>query len=443
MILLLSLSSGSLLGFHGGEAEAIWVSKPISLAGPTASDLKKTRELEKILLEVGLYESVEEVSKREDSGPAQFFFFLHCCKSLVVIDWVKLITQLRGYSKKTIEDATALGLTFGSCRLGVQGPGADKDALCVVPNYVNREGDFFYILHDLLGKMEEITDLHPIPDAHVPVMKFKFNGISIDLLYASVSCLVVPQDLGISDVSMLYNVDEATVRSLNGCRVADQILKLVPNVEYFRTTLRCIKHWAKQRFLGGVNLAILVARVCQLYPNVVPKSTHSGDGRTQLCSAISRKTTLALWFGILESIPGINGLLLGNYSVIFTRTSILIHLSSTVIVPSSLPKTVETSQAQQFDLCATIEEFKRGLRVYGSWKPGMDVLVSYVRKRQLPVEFFMEASGRRWLRSEDKRNPAASFSGSWKAQTWKIVEASCRLIINKFKDWDCQDSRDS
>lgn len=53
--------------------------------------------------------------------------------------------------------------------------------------------DFFFILHNKLAEMEEVTELQPVPDAHVPVMKFKFDGISIDLLYASVSLLVVPE----------------------------------------------------------------------------------------------------------------------------------------------------------------------------------------------------------------------------------------------------------
>lgn len=52
--------------------------------------------------------------------------------------------------------------------------------------------DFFFILHNILDEIEEVTELQPVPDAHVPVMKFKFDGISIDLLYASVSLLVVP-----------------------------------------------------------------------------------------------------------------------------------------------------------------------------------------------------------------------------------------------------------
>ena len=53
--------------------------------------------------------------------------------------------------------------------------------------------DFFIILHNILSEMEEVTELQPVPDAHVPVMRFKFLGMSIDLLYASISLLVVPE----------------------------------------------------------------------------------------------------------------------------------------------------------------------------------------------------------------------------------------------------------
>ncbi|GKV03477.1 hypothetical protein SLEP1_g15768 [Rubroshorea leprosula] len=260
------------------------ITQPISLAGPTDVDIQRNTELEKLLVDLGLYESKEEAAKREEVLGRI---------SLIVKDWVKQLTRQRGYSDQMVEEANAIIFTFGSYCLGVHGPGADIDTLCVGPSYVNQE-DFFIILHNTLAEMEEVTELQPVPDAHVPVMKFKFQGISIDLLYASISLLVVPDDFDISHGSVLYNIDEQTVRSLNGCRVADQILKLVPNVEHFRTTLRCLKFWAKRRgiysnvtgFLGGVNWALLVARVCQLYPNAIP---------SMLVSRFFRVYTLWQW----------------------------------------------------------------------------------------------------------------------------------------------------
>ncbi|KAK8348827.1 hypothetical protein V6Z12_A06G104800 [Gossypium hirsutum] len=231
------------------------ITKPISLAGPVEADIQWNTELEKFLIESGLFESKEGSSKREE-------VLGHITE--IVNSWVKQLTRQKGYTDQMVEEANAVIFTFGSYRLGVHGPGADIDTLCVGPSYVNREEDFFIILHDILAEMEEVTELQPVPDAYVPLMKFKFQGISIDLLYASISLLVVPDDLDISQGFVLVNVDEQTV----GCRVANQILKLVPNVEF----------WAKRRciysnvagFLGGVNWALLVARLCQLYPNAIP-----------------------------------------------------------------------------------------------------------------------------------------------------------------------------
>ncbi|XP_057977437.1 nuclear poly(A) polymerase 4-like isoform X2 [Malania oleifera] len=477
-------------------AKQCGVTKPISTAGPSEADLLRNLELEKYLLKAGLYESKEEAAKRE--------VVLGRIKQIAK-DWVRQLTRLRGYTDQMVEDANAVIFTFGSYRLGVHGPGADIDTLCIGPSYVNREEDFFFILHNMLAEMEEVTELQPVPDAHVPVMKFKFEGISIDLLYASISLLVVPEDLDISHLSVLYNVDEPTVRSLNGCRVADQILKLVPNVEHFCTTLRCLKFWAKRRgvysnvtgFLGGVNWALLVARVCQLYPNAVPSMLVSRFFRVytlwrwpnpvMLCAIEEDEIGFSVWDPrknpkdrthhmpiITPAYPCMNS----SYNVSTSTLRVMMeqfqygnriceeielnkaqwnvlfepylffesyknYLQVDIVaedvddlrawkgwVESRLRQLtlmierdtygklqchpyphdyVDTSkqcshcaffmglqrkqgeiiqEGQQFDIRGTVDEFRHSVNMYMFWKPGMEIYVSHVRRKQIPSYVF-------------------------------------------------------
>ena len=172
--------------------------------------------------------------------------------------------------------------SFGSYRLGVHGKGSDIDTLCVAPKHVKRE-QFFTEMLDILKAQTEVTEISAVADAYVPVIKFVFSGIPIDLVFAQLSLPSVPDKLELLDNSLLRNLDERCVRSLNGSRVTDEMLRLVPNVAAFRIALRCIKYWAKKRaiyanvfgFFGGVAWAIAVARVCQLYPNASAASIVS------------------------------------------------------------------------------------------------------------------------------------------------------------------------
>ncbi|KAK8351661.1 hypothetical protein V6Z12_A05G047900 [Gossypium hirsutum] len=492
------------------------ITKPISLAGPSEADVQRNTELEKFLIESGLYESKEEAAKREE--------VLGRITEIVKI-WVKQLTRQRGYTDQMVEEAKAVIFTFGSYRLWVHGPGADIDTLCVGPSYVNREEDFFIILHDILAEMEEVTELQPVPDAHVPVMKFKFQGISIDLLYASISLLVVPDDLDISCVSVLHNVDEQSVRSLNGCRVADQILKLVPNIEHFRTALRCLKFWAKRRgvysnvtgFLGGVNWALLVARICQLYPNAIPSMLLSRFFRVytqwrwpnpvMLCSIEEDELGFPVWDPrknprdrfhhmpiitpaypcmnssynvsvstlrvIMEQFQCGNGICeeielnKAQWNTLFERylffeayknylqvdivsadaddllawkgwTESRLRLLTLKIerdtngmlqchpYPNEYvdksklfphcsffmglqrKEGVSGQEGQQFDIRGTVDEFRQEISMYMYWKPGMDIYVSHVRRRQLPAFVFPDGYRRpRTLRHPNQHTEKA------------------------------------
>lgn len=172
-------------------------------------------------------------------------------------------------------------------------PGSDIDTLVVVPKHVSRE-DFFEYFPSIIERMapkDAIQEMTPVPDAFVPIIKLEFSGISIDLIFARLSVASVPINLLLKDTNLLRGVEERDLRSLNGTRVTDEILDLVPQKTTFRTALRAIKLWAQSwytprcgwasinrrlgraiyaniiGFPGGVAWAMLVARVCQLYPH--------------------------------------------------------------------------------------------------------------------------------------------------------------------------------
>ncbi|KAJ6373944.1 hypothetical protein OIU78_029607 [Salix suchowensis] len=521
------MGSPGLINRNNGhqQQQRLGITEPISLGGPTDYDVTKTRELEKFLQDAGLYESQEEaVSREEVLGRLD----------QIVKNWVKVISRAKGLNEQLVQEANAKIFTFGSYRLGVHGPGADIDTLCVGPRHATREEDFFGELYKMLSEMPEVTELRPVPDAHVPVMNFKFKGVSIDLLYAKLSLWVIPEDLDVSQDSILQNTDEQTVRSLNGCRVTDQILRLVPNIQNFRTTLRCMRFWAKRRgvysnvsgFLGGINWALLVARICQLFPNALPNmlvsrffrvytqwrwpnpvmlsaieegslglpvwdprrnpkdryhlmpiitpaypsmnSSYNVSSSTlhimteefqrgnEICDAMEaskaewdtlfepfsffeayknylqidisadNEDDLRQWKGWVES--RLRQLTLKierhTYNMLqchphpgdFSDKSRPLHCS--YFMGLQRKQGVPVNEGEQFDIRITVEEFKNSVNLYTLWKPGMEIRVTHVKRRNIPI--FVFPSGVRPCRPlkatwDSKRNSEAKVANNLSA----------------------------
>ncbi|XP_020605131.1 poly(A) polymerase type 3-like [Orbicella faveolata] len=258
----------SAAGTSGGQTQKCYgITSPISLAGPKPGDIASTKALEESLKPYGVFETEEELQHR---------MVVLAKLNTLVKQWIIDTSLSKNMPESVANSVGGKIFTFGSYRLGVHTKGADIDTLLVAPRHIDRS-DFFGTFYEILKNNEDVRDLHAVENAFVPVIKLVFCKIEMDLLFARLALPEVPDDLSLLDESLLKNLDPKCVRSLNGCRVTDEILHLVPNIENFRLTLRAVKLWAKNRgiysnvlgFLGGVSWAMLVARTCQLYPNAV------------------------------------------------------------------------------------------------------------------------------------------------------------------------------
>ncbi|KAH7407037.1 Poly(A) polymerase central domain-containing protein [Phaeosphaeria sp. MPI-PUGE-AT-0046c] len=244
------------------------VTASISEAPPTAADNKLNEELVETLTLQNTFETVEGNTRRKE-------VLAHVQN--VVEEFVRRAGHLKGIAQSTLDVAGGKIFFFGSYALGVHGPKSDIDTLIVVPKFVFME-DFFKVFPTTfrdLSNADDITELVPVEDAFVPIIKMEYRGVSLDLLFASMPTMSsVSKDMITVDRAVLRHLDETTIRSVNGTRVVKELLASVPQPRSFRYALRAIKLWANNRAIygavfgypGGIAWAIMVARICQLYP---------------------------------------------------------------------------------------------------------------------------------------------------------------------------------
>lgn len=191
---------------------------------------------------------------------------------------------------------------YGSYLLGVAGPDSDVDVLIAVPAHICRARHFFGLrapgrkageqtpsdsLLERLRRDKRVTDLVAVPDAFVPCIKLHFNGVDLDLTFANLGAPSLPQQPAnraswAGDIDSLTNTiladlaeDAPSLRSVNGVRATHALLRVVPSMPTFRSTLRMVKTWARTRgvygnqlgFFGGISWAILTAKICQDFPS--------------------------------------------------------------------------------------------------------------------------------------------------------------------------------
>lgn len=316
-------------------------------------------------------ESDEEVAKKDAALTAIRNIF-H--------DWVGRAAQTTGAHTTGAQTTDFPGAIFvsGSHHIGVRDVHADIDAVCLCPSFFT-DTHFFSRLKVAILAREEVTELVSITNAFVPLISFKFNGISIDLIYARMSTNRVPTTMvQLLDDRVLGGLSDRTVRALDGPRVAETIRILLHRhgvFDRFIVLLRIIRTWAKSRgiyggkmgYLSGVSCCILTAFVCLPYPT---------PGLHHLLFLFFHKLSNWKWpnpISLTHSTPKNNTGLPSSGMSVFTPV---------------VPTTNVTHGVSPESMAVIIEELKRGESIVNTGIARREPVAAYLNKLLEPSDFF-------------------------------------------------------
>ncbi|KAF2683745.1 Poly(A) polymerase [Lentithecium fluviatile CBS 122367] len=252
-----------------GAPKRKWgVTNPISEAPPSEADLKLNDELIAYLKDKNNFETPEGMENRQK--------VLQLVQK-VAEEFMRRVGRAKKLSEATVNSLGGKVFTFGSYQLGAYGPTSDIDTLILAPKHVMLD-DFFEHWPSTfreLSNPDELTEMVVVPEAYVPIIKMEYRGVSLDVIFASLPTqATIGRDFKLDDMNVLKGLNPDQMRSVNGVRCGEELQQSVPQIKTFRHALRTIKMWANRRgvygavfgYPGGIAWAIMVARICQLYP---------------------------------------------------------------------------------------------------------------------------------------------------------------------------------
>lgn len=188
------------------------------------------------------------------------------------------LMRQRGLSSAAADTAGAF-YTFvsGSYRLNVYSASTDIDMVLVTTAAIPRAAVFTDFVR-VLNTHADISQLQVLADIRVPLISATVDGQDLDIMTVHLRSDTLPArapDL-LHDYEWMNGLDDASVLCLNGPRVTELLLEHYCNPDVagaviqpgaFCTAVRYLRLWARQRavygnkngFLGGVNIALLVA----------------------------------------------------------------------------------------------------------------------------------------------------------------------------------------
>ncbi|EGR27268.1 nuclear poly polymerase npap nucleotidyltransferase protein binding, putative [Ichthyophthirius multifiliis] len=236
---------------------------PIDKKDQPPEALKISQKILNILEKEYNYSETEEEIKQKDKKVQKL--------REIILNWISQVAEEKQIDFKYNGDL----LIFGSYKLKVNQKNSDIDAVCFVPSFVECKKHFFGDLFHILSQKKEVEDIFSIQHTSVPLIKMRYFGIPFDISFSKQSQSQFKSDLDIKSIQILQGMDEKSIRALNGYRVAEWFNQNIKNKDTFKKALKCIKLWAQNRciysnilgYLNGIAWSILVAKICQLYPN--------------------------------------------------------------------------------------------------------------------------------------------------------------------------------